>query len=157
MSPEEGTLELRVAYAPEFSLRFTLNKAERIVGVASTSWKFGVQCLIRHSKGQFTYEAADLFIHADCFEAFGAQLGQLGSGKVQQAKLADEGEMFSFVLNLNGRRLQSAINIREYQAGDDSTILRAGFGVDYDLFVNKLRDDVAEFNAALRRVIPEDI
>lgn len=66
-------------------------------------------------------------------------------------------EMFSFVLNSSGRRLQSAINIREYQGDDELTTLRAGFGVDYDVFVNKLRDDVAEFNAALRGVIPEDV
>ena len=65
--------------------------------------------------------------------------------------------MFSFALNLNRRRLQSAINIREYQAGDELTTLSAGFKVEYDLFVNKLRDDVAEFNAALRGVIPADV
>lgn len=53
--------------------------------------------------------------------------------------------MFSFVLNLKERRLQSAINTREYQGDDELTTLRAGFGVDYDLFVNKLREDVAQF------------
>lgn len=157
MSPEGGALELRVAYAPEFLLRFVLNKAERVVSVDSTSWKFEVQCLIRHSTGKFTYAATDLFIDADCFEVFEAQLRQIGSGQTQEAKLADKGEMFSFVLKLNGRRLQAAVNIREYQGDDELTILRAGFGVDYDLFVNKLRDDLAEFNAALRSVIPEDV
>jgi len=157
MSAEGGALELRIAYAPEFSLRFAFKKAERVVSVGWTSWKFGVQCLIRHSNGIFTYEATHLFIDAYCFDLFESQLRQMANGQTQQAKLADKGQMLSFVLNLNGRRLQSAINIREHQAGDELTTLRAGFGVDYDLFVNKLRDDVAQFNAALRGVVPEDV
>src|SRR4029077_920628 len=133
------------------------NKAERIVSVGSIDWKFAVRCLIRHSKGQFTYEATSLFIHADCFAAFGEQLGRMGNGKSQEAKLADLGEMFSFALRLSGRRLRSELKIREYKPGDELKQLSAGFEVEYDLFVNKLRDDVAEFNAALRSVIPEDI
>ena len=157
MTVDGGQLELRISYSPLFSLRFALNKVERIVSAGSTSWKFAVRCLIRHSKGQFTYEATDLFIPADSFEAFEAELREIGNGQSQQAILADEGRMFSFALNLNRRRLQSAINIREYQAGDELTTLSAGFEVEYDLFVNKLRDDIAEFNAAVRSVIPEDI
>jgi hypothetical protein len=98
-----------------------------------------------------------LFISAEAFDIFGAQLREMGKGQTQEAKLADEGEMFSFGLLLAGRRLRSAINIREYQAGDELTTLKAGFEVDYDLFVNKLGADLAEFNAALRSVIPEDV
>ena len=113
--------------------------------------------MIRHSTGKFTYEATDLFIDAECFEVFEAQLRQIGGGQTEEAKLADKGEMFSFVLRLKERRLQSAINIREYQGDDELTTLRAGFGVDYDLFVNKLREDVAQFNAALRGVVAEDV
>ena len=130
---------LHITYSPHLSLRFQFLSAERVASVGSVSWQFALHCTIRHSKGQFTYDASDLYIDIDAFERFHDELASIAAGKRRDAELRDAGRMVCFALHLDGRRLKSTVRIRESQADDDMSYLTGGFTVDYDLFINKLR------------------
>jgi len=58
--------------------------------------------------------------------------------------------MFSFLLHLQNRQLKATIAVREFQPENELTILTAGFTVDYDLFINRLYDDVFAFARDLK-------
>jgi hypothetical protein len=60
-------------------------------------------------------------------------------------------------LELRGRRLHCSIDISEFQPAEEFTTLHAGFDVDYDLFVNKLSQEVREFRRLLKSVTLEEV
>lgn len=157
MSPDDSPIELRISYSAPFSWSFVLDRAERLASVGYTNWRFNVRCVIGHPTGQFTYEACDSSLAIEAFQVFHSQLCEIGSGQRRSAELADADKMFSFALTLSGYRLQASIRIREYQPENDLTTLNANFWVDYDLFVNKLRDELKEFIERLRLVVPEEV
>lgn len=148
-------VELRISYAPEFSLEFALVEAERAVSVGQIDGRFKVQCVIRHFAGQFTYGADDIYTPISAFESFRDELNRIRTGTGTRATLADDGEMVSFSLHFEGRKLRSSIAIEEFQAGHESTTLQAGFIVEYDLFVNKLYEDLNAFIKELHKVSPD--
>jgi len=145
--------ELRIVYSPLFSFELKLNKAERVASMGYMSWRFSVRCTVCHSKGQFTYEADDSYLEAAALERFAVQLEAIRMGRGEHAELTDDDQM-AFALRLDGRRLTASIRISEFQASNQPTLLSAGFEVDYDLFVNKLSEDLKEFLKGLRQVCP---
>jgi hypothetical protein len=148
--------EMRIAYSSPFALNFSLARVERGPN-GWVDWRFNVRIAIRHPTGQFTYDAHDMFFELSSFETFLEQLQGIRSGREAIAKLANPGEMLSLVLRLDGRKLHSLIKISECQPNDPLTTLNASFDVDYDLFVNKLAQEMKEFIAGLRRASPENV
>jgi hypothetical protein len=59
--------------------------------------------------------------------------------------------MFILDLEMRGCELCCRLKIRQYQPGAEETTLYAGLKVDYDLFVNKLAEDVREFAGSLKK------
>ena len=99
--------------------------------------------------------STDVVFGEDDFERFARELAEIGSGAASRARLVNVGEMFVLSLVSRGRELHCSINIREFQPGTEQTTLTAAFKVDYDLFVNKLADDMREFAMLLKNVVPE--
>lgn len=157
MSQEDEKPELRIAYSPLFSLDILLDKVELIASVGHVTWLFAFRCAVRHPKGQFTYDVSGLYFELEAFERFHKQLGAIAKGLAQSAELENIDNSVSFELYLDGRHLKSKIQIRENQIEDEPTILSARFAVDYDLFVNKLHEDLKVFVACLRRVSPKNV
>jgi hypothetical protein len=154
MCVEDGEPELRITYSPQFSFELKLHKAERVTSMGYISWRFSVHCIVHHSKGEFTYEADDMFLEATALERFDLQLDAIRAGRGERAELTDDDQM-AFALNLDGHSLKATIRISEFQASDEPTLLSAGFDVDYELFVNKLSEDLKQFIKGLRHVCPE--
>jgi hypothetical protein len=115
-----------------FSLDIVFSKAERYLHAQRDGWYFHVTCLIPHSKGRFTYEGRDICFEPDAFERFGRQLEAMRARKAARAELAEPGRMLTLELTVEGRRTK-CVRIQEAQAGNDMTVLSAGFEVDYDL------------------------
>ena len=143
-------LALAIRHSPLFSLDIVFSKAERYPQAGQNGWYFQVTCAVPHSKGRFTYEGHDICFELDAFERFSQQLEAMRAGKAANAELVEAGRMLTLELTVEGRRTKCSVRIREAQAGNDMTVLSAAFGVDYDLFVNKLSDDLREFNRKLR-------
>ncbi|MGC2208829.1 MAG: hypothetical protein WA532_01860 [Candidatus Korobacteraceae bacterium] len=139
-----GTPELRITYWPLVSFEIKLDKAERVANMGYVSWRCSLRCIVCHSKGQFTYEANDTFLEATALERFDLQLDAIRAGSGERAELTDD-DQIAFALCLDKRRLKALIRISEFQSSDEPTLLSAGFDVDYDLFVNKLSEDLKQF------------
>lgn len=53
--------------------------------------------------------------------------------------------MIEFSISVLERKTKAAIRVREFQAGEEETVLTAAFHVDYDLFVNALQAKTKQF------------
>ena len=62
--------------------------------------------------------------------------------------------MVTFGLLLQAHKLKATITIREFQPQNELTELTAAFNVDYDLFVNKLFEDLSAFARNLKSAEP---
>ena len=148
---------LAIHHSPLFSLDIIFSKAERYLLAGQSGWYFHVTCVVPHSKGRFTYEGRDICLELDAFEHFGEQLEAMRTGKASNAELAEVGRMLTLGLEVQGRRTITTIRICEAQTDNDMTLLSAGFKVDYDPLVNKLCEDLREFNPKLRDIHPEPV
>jgi hypothetical protein len=101
--------------------------------------------MIRHPTGHFLYEADRICFARSDIERFSTELKAIQNGSSDQARLGTPGEMFSFLLHLQERQLKAAIAVREFQPENELTLLTAEFKVDYDLFINRLYEDVSVF------------
>jgi len=142
---------------PHFAVTIMFSKAERYPTVNQTARYFNVQCTVLHSKGQFTYEGRDICFEVKAFERFRSQLDAIRMGTGSAAELAEAGTMLTFGLEVQGRHTHFSARISEAQAEHDKTVLSAGFNVDYDMFVNKLFEDLTEFIHRIRQVEPRPV
>jgi hypothetical protein len=148
---------LAIHHSPLFAFDIMFSKAERNLLAGHNGWYFHVTCVVPHSKGRFTYEGRDICFELEAFEHFSEQLEAMRTGKASNAELAEVGRMLTLGLEVQGRRTIATIRICEAQTDNDMTLLSAGFKVDYDQFVNKLCEDLREFNRKLRDIRPEPV
>jgi hypothetical protein len=151
---------LVIAYSQNFSLEITCTRAQEYTRVGLPGVKeyfFATHAKIRHPTGYFEYRASDVCFDIAGMERFLQSLTEVRGGRSARAKLSEVGEMVVLDLELKGRRLHCSIDVRESQAGEELTTLHAGFDVDYDLFVNKLREQVIDFIESLKSLKPEQV
>ena len=122
-----------------------------------TEYFFAIHARIHHPTGHFEYRANDICFDVAGLQGFLQSLTEIRSGRATRAKLSDVGEMVVLNLEAKGRRLRCSIDVREFQAGEELTTLHSGFGVDYDLFVNKLPEQITEFIETLKSLTPEQV
>lgn len=151
---------LVIAYSASFTVEITCTRAQQYTKVGMPGVKeyfFATHVKIRHPTGYFEYQASDICLEVAGVERFLQSLMAIRAGRSSHAQLTDVGEMFVLGLELKERRLHCSIDIRESQPGEELTTLHAGFDVDYDLFVNRLSEQVAEFAASLKNVTLEQV
>ena len=135
---------LIISYSPDFSLEIQFSSVQRYAVVCS-EYRFDFTCRVLHSKGEFTYAARDICFDPQSFKDFAGQLDAIRNGKAKGAEFHEVGHMIEFSINIRDRKPQASVRIREYQPNGEQTVLSAGFGVDYDLFVNALYSKTTEF------------
>lgn len=148
MTLHKPSLHLR--YSQDFELDIESSAQISYDGAAAPDWLSRIKCIIRHPTGRFLYEADRICFARSDIERFSTELRNIRNGSSDQARLATPGEMFSFLLHLQNRQLKATIAVREFQPENELTILTAGFTVDYDLFINRLYDDVFAFARDLK-------
>jgi len=136
--------ELVINHSPQLDLRIALVSVRDYEGNARPDYRMEMHCRLRHSGGEFTYSADNLYFDLDAFAEFSSELQKLQQGSAEQASLKSRGEMVVLKLKGNSRALRATLNIREYLAPTMATF-DAEFEVDYDLFVNQLRAEVDRF------------
>jgi hypothetical protein len=147
-------------YSQNLAFGITCTRAQEYskVGMAGVrEYFFATRARIQHPTGYFEYQANDICFDVAGVEQFSRSLIEIRDGRSSRAKLSDVGEMVVLSLEVKGRRLHCNIDIREFQPAEELTTLHAGFDVDYDLFVNKLSEQVAEFLKSLKSVTPEQV
>jgi hypothetical protein len=146
--------ELRIDYSPEFAFSVKLTKAERVVSQGYVQWQFALHCLIRHSGGKFTFEDEQVYFDSGDLTRFDSQLDAIRAGRGVEAVLTNYEHSFRLHLE-EGRRLTASIGVRSSEA--ELATSKRGIGVDYDLFVNKLSDQLKQFIEDLNQVCPEEV
>lgn len=106
---------------------------------------FDISCRIRHSKGEFAYLGRKTCFDPETFRKFAEELEAIRQGKGHSAKFHEVGYMIEFSISVLERKTKAAIRVREFQAGEEETVLTAAFHVDYDLFVNALQAKTKQF------------
>ena len=145
--------ELFINYSPHLDLRISLERVQEYGGISCPEYFFAVSCRLRHPTGSFTYSVSDLCFEPASFIQFSEELRGMQQGLRQEAALKNVGEMMVLRLAGDSGKLVATLAIREYLAPSMAT-LNASFGVDYDLFVNKLRGEVDRFVEEIRQVAP---
>ncbi len=145
--------EVVINYSPKLDLRISLLAAQGYGRIAHPSYRFEMDCRLRHPTGSFSYSANDLYFDLESFERFSAELQGVQQSLRQEAALKDVGQMVVLRLEGNSRALQATLEVREYLAPSMAT-LNTTFEVDYDLFVNKLLGEINRFIEELRNVQP---
>jgi hypothetical protein len=151
---------LLVDYSPNFALEIICARAQEYSKVGMPGVKeyfFATRARIQHPTGYFEYRADDICFDIPGVERFLQSLREIRDGRSSRAKLSDVGEMVVLSLELQGSRLLCSIDIREFQPAEELTTLHAAFHVDYDLFVNKLSEEIGEFAKSLKSVTPEQV
>jgi hypothetical protein len=146
--------ELRIDYSPEFSFSIKLTKAERVVSQGYVQWNFSLRVLIRHHGGKFTFEDKEVYFESDELARFDSQLDAIRNGLGTDAELTNYEDSFRLHLE-EGRRLTASIRVRRIDA--EMATSKGGISVDYDLFVNKLSDQLKQFIEELNQVCPEEV
>lgn len=144
---------LAIHYSSDFSFSIRLSGVQ-VYEAASSDYRFDLACRIRHTKGEFTYTATNIYFAPQVFRDFVQQLDAIRKGKNNHAHFHDYGQMVEFSLNLEERTMRASLRIREFQAGAEDTLLSAGFPVDYDLFVNALFERTSKFIEELEGTEP---
>lgn len=151
---------LVIAYSQDFRFEIACTRAQEYSKVGMPGVKqyfFFARIKIRHHTGYFEYQAKDICFDIAGLEQFLRSLAEMRDGRATRAKLSSVGEMVVLNLEAKGRRLHCSIDVREFQAGEELTTLHSGFAVDYDLFVNKLPEQVTEFIESLKSLTLEQI
>jgi hypothetical protein len=135
---------LSINYSPDLDLQLSLASANRYQMESNhhIEYLFEVKCRLRHPTGYFDYSVDLLAFSFGQIKEFAEGLREIHEGTVDSAKLESVGEMFVLQLTRTGRSLRLALSIREFIPPDGSASLNSAIGVDYDLFVNKLREDL---------------
>ncbi len=117
------------------------------------SWEyfFEVRCCFRHPTGYFKYFADDVCVEPDSFAHFVAGLRNIQQGTAEVAALKSVGEMLVFQLDQRGRDLDLRLSIRESLPTGKLAEFNVACEADFDLFVNKLSQEVTEFLSELRK------
>jgi hypothetical protein len=145
--------ELVINYDPALDLRITCISALAYPGISLPEYFFEVDCCLRHPTGRFSYFGNKLCFDVQSFAQFAEQLREIQQGLRQEAALRNVGEMMVLRLEGTSRRLRAKVQIREYMA-PSTAALSATLEVEYDLFVNKLREEIDRFVEELERVEP---
>jgi hypothetical protein len=151
---------LVIGHSQYFTFEIICTRAQEYTKIGMPGVKehfFATRARIQHPTGYFEYQANDICFDVAGVERFLQSLIEIRDGRSSRAKLSDVGEMVVLSLEVKGRRLHCSIDIREFQPGEELTTLHAGFHVDYDLFVNKLSEEVGEFTRLLKSVTPEQV
>ena len=148
--------QITINYSPKLDLRIACVRAERYRPTGRIEYYFEVKCKLCHSSGKFEYSAAELCMDPDSFARFAKELHSVQQGGRKDAVLEGVTEMLELRLAGNPRKIQAELKIREYVSHHMAT-LTAVLDVDYDLFVNKLAQEVERFVAELRCVEPDDV
>jgi hypothetical protein len=143
--------ELVLNFDPRLDLRIILTSINTQGGFAAPEYRFAIDCRLRHSRGSFSYNSADLCFEPESFTRFRQELEALRRGLSQRAALSNVGGMLVFVVEGNSRALRAHLEIKEYVA-PATAMLTATLDVDYDLFVNKLGVEVDRYIAELKNV-----
>ena len=160
MATNHAQPSLTINYSPNFELEIACIRAQEYAKSGMPGVKeyfFDTSARVWHPTGHFEYRADDICFDVTGVEQFAKSLVAIRDGRGSGAKLSDVGGMLVVRLDLNGRRLHCVIDIREFQAGEELTVLHEGFRVDYDLFVNKLSKEVAEFAESLKNMTAEEV
>lgn len=148
--------QITINYSPKLDLRIQCVSAERYRHVGSVEHRFQVQCKLRHPSGTFEYCVADLCFDVDSFMRFAEELRGIQQGAGDRAALRNVGDMLVLSVAGSPGHFQVELKIREYMAPHVTT-LTAKLEVDYDLFVNKLAEEMARFAGDLRLVQPDEV
>jgi hypothetical protein len=151
---------LVIGYSQYFTLEIACLRAQEYSKAGMPGVKeyfFATRARIQHPTGYFEYHANDICFDVAGLEQFLQSLMEIRAGRSFRAKLSDVGEMVVLSLEVKGRRLHCSIDLREFQPAEELTTLHAGFEVDYDLFVNRLSEEVREFTKSLKSMIPEQV
>jgi len=115
--------------------------------------RFGMNSCRRHPSETLTYPANNTYFGLDGFERFAAELKGLQQGLKEQAALKDPGEMVVLRLERRPNTLVANFDVCEYLPPSTAK-LHVVLQVDYDLFVNKLKEEVDRFVEELREIVP---
>lgn len=139
---------LTINYSSDFSVKIELSQVRRYELVLP-EYCFRFFSRIHHSKGEFTYVGRDICFDPQTFRNFAEQLNAIRTGKAQRAEFHEVGYMIEFSIEIQDRKTEACLRIKEYQPHGQLTVLSAAFQVDYDLFVNALYHQAAEFSAEM--------
>jgi len=148
--------ELCVNYSPDFDLRITCVTAQRYES-AFSEYFFEVKCRLWHPSGFFDYRVDHLCFEPNSFARFSEELRCVQQGTADRAALKNLGGMFVFQLDRNGRELKLTLNVREYIPPHGLATMGTVLDVDYDLFVNKLLEEVGQFVKVLHDVETDEL
>jgi hypothetical protein len=147
--------KLYINYSRELDLRVHFVKAQRYHG-GHMEYFFEVKCRVRHPTGYFEYFVDHLCFQPRDFSDLANQLHAIHQGAADNATLKNVGEMFVFQLQRAQRKLRLTLDIREYVPPGIGN-LNVALDVDYDLFVNKLLEEVRSFSSDLEDVKIENL
>jgi len=135
---------LMISYSTDFSLEIVFS---RIRGNPQIwpEYSFNFSCRILHTMGEFTYFGREICFDPKTFRTFAEELSEIRQGKGNSAKFHEVGCMIEFSISVLDRKTKASIRVREFQAGEEETVLSASFHVDYDLFVNALHAKTMQF------------
>jgi hypothetical protein len=149
--------QLSINYSPEFELCLTCVRAQEYQAAGFVEYRFETKCRFRHPTGYFEYFAGDLCFDPGGFAHFSEELHNMRQGTTDHAALKNVGDMLVLQLDRTGRKLRLKISVREYLPPDELGSLSVAVDVDYDLFVNKLPQEVEEFLVDLRSMEAEKL
>ena len=133
-----------IGYSTDFSVEIVFSRIRGNLQIWP-EYSFNFSCRILHTKGEFTYFGREICFDPKTFRKFAEELSEIQQGKGNSAKFQEVGCMIEFYVLVLDRKTKAAIRVREFQAGEEETVLSAAFHVDYDLFVNALHAKTMQF------------
>jgi hypothetical protein len=128
-----------------------LIEAQDLKNVSSPSYRFQLNCDLRHGSRTLQYRDLRVFFELNAIQRFLRELKGIQQGTTLNAVLADPGEMVAFRLQSAPPKLMATLDIRECLP-PSSFMLHEVHDADYDLFVNKLCAEVERFLDELQQV-----